>query len=111
MVTLRRYACCSPAGKTIVQADLGCLKLLLGLGVHGKIVCLYFVIQASRVHSDFSLQRVMRLELELHTAGLTDAAPSSGCLTTLFVCSTGLIHACAGVMKSLRSVNVCRISE
>ncbi len=37
----------------------------------------------------------------------TEAAPSS-LGATAFVCSTGFMHACEGVMKSLRSVKVYR---
>lgn len=37
----------------------------------------------------------------------TEADPASFTFSGVLSCSTGLIHACDGVMKSLRSVSVC----
>jgi hypothetical protein len=106
----------APTRKTIVQANLRLMQFII-TGRRRirlrRITRRHLIISPTRINKNFRLfHRHTFSFYNNKKAGwqrLTSANPTSlACFTGAFVCSTGLIQACEGVIKSFRSVNVCR---
>jgi len=110
LLTCRSYI---PARETIVQTYLCLLEFDPCTGVRLATFYTNFVVSSGSIDRDLCLghlEHERRSRYNSFENMLTDADAEGSGTGTVFV-STGLMHACEGVMKSLRSVKSWRLAS